>query len=69
MLYRPVGEGEASSAEIPGYVRTDVTDPATVSGKHLIVARARDGEFYALYPSASRESKRSQARQGHPQHG
>ena len=61
MLYRPVGEGEASSTEIPGYVRTDVTDPATVSGKHLIVARARDGEFYALYPSASKESKRSQA--------
>ena len=51
-LYRPVGEGEQSSAEIDGYVL--VTDIAEVvdGGQYLIVHNDNQGALYVLHPSA-----------------
>ena len=56
-LYRPVAEGEASSAELPGYVL--VTDIAQIvdGGKYLIVAKDDAGLTYVLHPSATTSDK------------
>ena len=56
-LYRPVGEGEQSSAEIDGYVL--VTDIAEVvdGGQYLIVHNDDAGALYVLHPSASTDNK------------
>ena len=57
-LYRPVREGEQSSAEIDGYVL--VTDIAEVvdGGQYLIVHDSEvDDDLYILHPSASADNK------------
>ncbi|MGI6756032.1 MAG: InlB B-repeat-containing protein [Atopobiaceae bacterium] len=58
-LYRAVKDGEASSTEIPGYVR--VQEPKNFeSGLYLIVSEASNGSFSVLYPSLSTSSTRDQ---------
>lgn len=56
LLYRPVGEADTSSAEIPGYVKVTDGDAVQDGGYYLIVAEM-DGSYYALYPSGSTGSK------------
>lgn len=54
-IYRPVVEGETSSAEIPGYVQVTDTAGITDGGQYLITANVGD-TYYALYPSTSTSS-------------
>lgn len=61
MLYRPVADGDVSSAEIPGYVQ--VTEFNDLSGQYLIVFLANNGTYYTLYPTMTASSKTAQAAQ------
>ena len=61
MLYRPVADGDVSSAEIPGYVQ--VTEFNDLSGQYLIVFLANNGTYYTLYPTMTAGSKTAQAAQ------
>lgn len=58
-LYRPVAEGEDSSAELPGYVRVTNTD-SIPGGSYLVVFEAANGERYVLWPTTDASSRRSQ---------
>ena len=50
-LYRAVREGEASSAEIPGYVRiTELSE--IVSGESYLIAQTNGNGYYVLYPES-----------------
>ena len=62
LLYRPAAEDEASSEEIPGYVK--VTDFDNLGGgEYLIAFKADNGNYYLLYPSASTAHKSAQGAQ------
>ncbi len=56
LLYRPVEDGETSSAEIPGYVQVTYAETLTSGSQYLIVA-VYNSEYYVLYPSTSTTSK------------
>ena len=62
LLYAPVTGDQASSTEIPGYVK--VTDFSSLGGnEYLIVFLADNGNYYVLYPTASTANKSVQAAQ------
>lgn len=61
-LYRAAAAGEASSKELPGYVK--VENPETIEGgSYLIVSRASNGSDFVLYPTLSAGSNRDQMAQ------
>ncbi|MCI8539361.1 MAG: hypothetical protein HFF18_12000 [Oscillospiraceae bacterium] len=51
-LFYPLGEGDTSSEEIPGYVRLTAIDDIQDEGKYLLAATAGN-EWYVLYPSSN----------------
>lgn len=50
LLYRPAGENDTSSTEIPGYVQVSSSDGITSGNQYLIIAERGDSCF-VLYPS------------------
>ena len=61
-LYRAAAAGEASSKELPGYVKVENPE-AIEGGSYLIVSRANNGSDFALYPTLSVGSARDQVAQ------
>lgn len=55
-LYRPAEDGEASSEELPGYVRIQQAAEIKDGGFYLIAAEY-DGDNYILWPSTDSSSK------------
>lgn len=55
-LYRPAKDGEADSAEIPGYIKLASLEEIEDGGSYLVVAQVGD-KYYALHPSTSTGSK------------
>jgi len=51
-LYRPAGEGDTASTEIPGFVKLQNIGEIK-SGKQYLVVSKIDEEYYVLYPSAA----------------
>ena len=61
-LYRAAAAGEASSKELPGYVKVEHPE-AIEGGSYLIVSRANNGSDFVLYPTLSAGSVRDQVAQ------
>ena len=61
-LYRAAAAGEASSKELPGYVKVENPE-AIEGGSYLIVSRANNGSDFVLYPTFSVGSVRDQVAQ------
>jgi len=61
-LYRAAAAGEASSKELPGYVKVENPE-AIEGGSYLIVSRANNGSDFVLYPTLSVGSVRDQVAQ------
>ena len=57
LLYRPAEEAEASSDEVPGFVRVEGVSGVVSGGQYLIVGKANSGGYYALRPSLSTAGK------------
>ena len=55
-LYRAAGDGETSSAEIPGYVRVTNVSDLTDGGQYLIAAPGSNGSYYVAYPNTSTDN-------------
>lgn len=55
-LYRPVQDGEKSSAELPGYIQVQQLKDVQSGGMYLIVADSKN-ENYLLWPSSDTGSK------------
>ena len=61
-LYRAAAAGEASSKELPGYVKVENPE-AIEGGSYLIVSHANNGSDFVLYPTLSAGTKRDQMAQ------
>ena len=60
MLYREAKAGEASSTELPGFVRVDVANASVADGAYLIVAKVGDSEYYAMRPTTDKSNQKCQ---------
>ena len=57
LIYRPAEENEASSAEVPGFVKVGGVSEIVDGGKYLIVGKTNSGGYYALRPSTNSSNK------------
>ena len=57
LIYRLALENEASSSEIPGFVKVGGVSEITDGGQYLIVGKANSGGYYAMRPALNAGSK------------
>ena len=57
LIYRPAAANEASSAEVPGFVRVGGVSEIVDGGEYLIVGKTNSGGYYALRPSLNSSNK------------
>ena len=57
LIYRLAEENEASSAEIPGFVKVGGVSEIVDDGQYLIVGKANSGGYYAMRPALNAGSK------------
>ena len=57
LIYRPAAANEASSTEVPGFVKVNGASGIVDGGEYLIVGKTNSGGYYALRPSMNSSNK------------